>query len=457
MSGKNIESGYPKPLFAWGMIGALSLAYMFSIIDRSILALLIDPMKEDLQITDTQISILTGFAFAGIYAVTSLPMGRVSDLWSRKYVIMFGITVWSVLTVSCGFAKNFMQLFLARMGVGFGEAALTPTAHAMIPDLFPPHKLARGMSVFVTFGLLGGGLSLVVGGAVVGLADNLGTIEIGFFGVFQPWQTVLLIVGALSLLTIIPFILLPEPARHKMTGALDKTASQKKLSAVFHYIWEERGYYVPFIIGFSLISMMTTGLGAWVPSYFIRVLGWSATETGAALGIATMAGTVVGGLGAGLLSDYLYKRGDRTASLKLMIILAISAAAGGWILVYVPYISVKMFAIFSGSAHVAALVALKPTTMQLITPNHMRGQIAALALFSANFIGYGSGSTVVALVTDHVFKDPLAVGHSIFVVGTIGYGLGALLLFLSFKTFKQISYAPVAGEMAGDGEACHAE
>ncbi len=435
------DSEYPTPAVAWSMVAALSFAYMFSIVDRSIIALLIDPMKADLEITDTQISLLTGFAFAGIYAVTSLPMGRVADLWSRKYVLTFGIIVWSILTIGCGFARNFTQLFFARMGVGFGEAALTPTAQAMMPDLFPPHKLGRGMSVYVTCGLSGMGVSLVIGGLVIALADQWGAVSIPGLGVFQPWQMVLILVGGVSLLAAIPFILLPEPARHQPPGQRTFTTDDKKLSTVLKFLWQERGYYFPFLFGFAMISMMLTGIGAWVPSYFIRVLGWTATETGSALGAATVAGTIVGGLSMGALSDWLYGRGDRTAPLKLMIILSLSMASGGWMLVYVPYVPVKLFAIFFGSAHVAALVALKPTCMQLVTPGHMRAQVAAIGLFSANFIGYGSGSTVIALVMDYVFADPLSVGHSIFVVGTTGYALGAVLLYGSFRTFKRLSYA----------------
>ncbi len=297
MKQENQSFSYPKPLVAWATVATLSLTYMFSIIDRSILTLLVDPMKEDLGISDTQVSMLTGFAFAAVYAITSLPMGRVSDLWSRKYVIFFGVTVWSLLTIACGFARNFTHIFVARMGVGFGEAALTPTVHAMMPDLFPPERLARGMSVFVTGGLIGSGLALLVGGAVVGLADQLGTITLPLLGAFKPWQMVLLIVGGMSLLVLIPLATLPEPERHRLPSDKVSDADKNRFSDVLRYLWQERDFYIPFIIGFSLIAMMLTGIGAWLPSYFIRVLGWSTAETGSLLGMMTMTGMVLGGIG----------------------------------------------------------------------------------------------------------------------------------------------------------------
>ena len=131
-------SGYPSPAIGWITVLVLSLTYMFSFMDRQILVLLVEPMKQDLQISDTQVSLLTGFAFAAVYAVMGIPMGRAADLRVRKHVIIFGVTIWSVLTIYCGLARNFIQLFFASMGVGFGEAALTPTAYSMVADLFPP-------------------------------------------------------------------------------------------------------------------------------------------------------------------------------------------------------------------------------------------------------------------------------------------------------------------------------
>ena len=120
------SADYPTPKLAWTTVGILALTYLFSFMDRQILVLLIDPIKADLQITDTQVSLLTGFAFAIIYTTACVPLGRIADLWVRKYVIIAGVCVWSVLTMLCGLARSFPQLFLARMGVGFGEAAFNP-------------------------------------------------------------------------------------------------------------------------------------------------------------------------------------------------------------------------------------------------------------------------------------------------------------------------------------------
>ena len=164
------------------MLIVLALTYMVSFMDRQILVLLIDPIKNDLQISDTEVGLLTGLAFAVVYALAGIPMGRAADLWVRKYVIIFGVSVWSTLTILSGCARTFPQLFLARMGVGLGEAALTPTVYAMVPDLFPPHKLARAMSVFVLGGMIGGGVALLFGGVIVGLVAHLESITLPIIG-----------------------------------------------------------------------------------------------------------------------------------------------------------------------------------------------------------------------------------------------------------------------------------
>ena len=181
-------SGYPSPAIGWTTVVVLSLTYMFSFMDRQILVLLVEPIKQDLQITDTQVSLLTGFAFAAVYAVMGIPMGRAADLKVRKHVIIFGVTIWSLLTMACGLARNFTQLFLARMGVGFGEAALTPTAYSMVADLFPPEKLGRAMSIFVLGGTAGAALSLLLGGAIIGWVNTVGELSLPLIGVLSAWQ-----------------------------------------------------------------------------------------------------------------------------------------------------------------------------------------------------------------------------------------------------------------------------
>ena len=430
---KRIE--YPSPGTAWSTVGVLAFTYMFSILDRQILVLLVDPIRADLQITDTQISLLTGFAFALVYSTMGIPMGRAADLYVRKHIIIFGVAIWSVLTLMCGFAKSFLQLLFARMGVGFGEAALTPTAYSLIADLFPPHRLARGMSVFVLGGIAAGSaLSLLLSGAIIGAVEAVGTLSLPVIGELKPWRIVLIVVGALSLLMIIPLIFISEPVRH---GVRNDAREPCSFGGVVHYMWDHKAFYGVFIAGMSIANLIGYGAPAWLPTYFIRVVGWEAADTGVALGALYLVPSIVGGLTAGYLADYFTARGRTQAPLVIMMVATLLAAPILMYIVYAPTVNGKVASVAAFQLIVTMLFVLFPTIVQMATPNRIRGQVSAIHLLICGLIGISLGPASIAVVTDYVFRDDLAVGHSIAIVGGCAHVLSALVLWLAIKPFKR--------------------
>lgn len=431
-----IDKEYPKPLVAWTTVVVLSLTYMFSFMDRQILVLLIDPIKADLQISDTQVSLLTGFSFAVVYTIMGVPMGRAADLWIRKYIIVFGVTVWGIMTAACGLARNFSHLFLARMGVGFGEAALTPAAYAMVADLFPPHRLAKAMSVFALGGMaVGVGLSLVLGGVVIGFVEEAGVLTLPLIGEVRAWQAVLILVGIMTLLMLIPLGFMPEPKRHEAKGSQPATAEELSFKSVLRYITDHKAFYGPFIIGMSLINLYAYGVGSWIPSYFIRVHGWEASSTGITLGLLYVVPAVVGGFGGGWLADHIYAKGYRGAPLFLKSLAVTALVVLVPVFIILPWMPVKLGVLIVINLTVALSTVLSPTIIQLATPNRMRSQVSAIYLLVVNLIGIGFGPTAVALITDYVFQDEMAVGKSIVVTAIVACGAGALLLFKALKPF----------------------
>jgi MFS family permease len=428
---------YPSPKLAWITLIVLSLTYMFSFMDRQILVLLIDPIKTDLQISDTQVSLLTGLAFAIIYSFAGIPMGRAADLWVRKYVIIFGVTVWSLLTILSGCARNFSQLFMARMGVGFGEAALTPTAYAMVPDLFPPNKIARALSVFVLGGMIGMGMSLLFGGVIVGLVEHVESITLPLIGEVRSWQVVLFIAGGLSLLMIIPLSLLPEPKRHIADGPAATNKENLSFKAVLRYLWQHKKFYGVFLAGTTIYNLFGYGNATWIPSYFIRVHGWEASNAGITLGALYLVPAIIGGLSSGWLADYFYSKGYKTAPLFIMFIALLFLAPLILLFIYMPLMEAKIVALVLFFLIETMMVVLFPAVLQMSTPNRIRGQVSAISLMISNLVGIGFGATSIALVTDYVFQDELAVGHSIAVVGVIACAVSMCLLFLALKPFKQ--------------------
>lgn len=433
-------NNYPSPVEAWSTVAVLSLTYMFSYMDRQILVLLVEPIKVDLRITDTQVSLLTGLSFALVYAFACIPMGRAADLWVRKNVIIGGVIVWSVLTMICGFARNFWQLFFFRMGVGFGEAALTPTAYSMIADLFPPDRLAKALSVFGLTGLvLGSAIPLVIGGLIIGLLESFPSLTLPIVGTLRTWQLVLVVAGALSLLMVIPLSVVKEPKRHQMAeSTLDKSYSFKE---VLDYLWRERRVYVPFMASAGLAALALSGYFIWLPSYFIRVHGWSADYAGITLGSLSILPSILGGILAGWLSDHFHSKGFHHFivyfSIGSLVLTAIIIPA-----IFFTHSMPLKIAILNLAYFISiGYFILSPVMLQLLAPNQIRAQVSGIYLLSVNLIGLGLGSPAVALTTDFIFQNENAVGYSIAIVTMVGMGLAAVLLSRVIKPFKQQSDA----------------
>ena len=201
--------GYPSSIVAWYSVLVLMLMYVFSFIDRTIISLLVGPMKRDLHISDVQMGLLQGTAFALFYTFLGLPIARLSDRHNRKSIIAIGVFIWSIMACLCGLARSAGQLFLARIGVGFGEAALSPAAYSMITDSFPRAKLGSAFSVYNVGITIGAGTALLVGGLVVGAVSRPGaSYVLPIFGEVHAWQLVFIVTGAPGLL--LPLLLLTD-------------------------------------------------------------------------------------------------------------------------------------------------------------------------------------------------------------------------------------------------------
>ena len=171
--------------YRWYVIFVLLLAQAFSFLDRMIMGLLVGPIRESFAISDTQYSLLAGLAFSLFYAVMGIPLARIADSRSRRNLIVWGIAVWSLMTALCGLARNFWTLFLARVGVGVGEAALGPAAYSMITDYFPRSTLARALSIYMLGVTIGSGFAYMLGGAVVAYVQTLDVISLPLLGTFH--------------------------------------------------------------------------------------------------------------------------------------------------------------------------------------------------------------------------------------------------------------------------------
>lgn len=415
----------------------LALTSMFSYLDRQILVLLVEPVRRDLAISDTEFSLLTGAAFAIFYTLMAVPMGIIADRWSRKRLIMAGVALWGAMTIACGFARSYGQMFVARMGVGLGEAALTPTAYSLVPDLFPPERRARAMSWFVLGTFMGSALSLAIGGLVIGRLDSVGDIRLPLVGTLRPWQLVFIVIGLATLAMLVPLAAMRDPPRLGSAAGAEPQSSQG-LGEAFRWIRKNRAGYSSLFVGVPLSALIVYGMQAWLPAYFLRVHGWTASETGLRLGGATLVLGLTGALIGGWLADRWRMQGMPDAALRINAIVVLATVPVPLAVLVAPGPMSALAAAGCFFFLSSLAVPLAPTALQGVTPPHLRARVSALFLLIVNIVGIGLGPTAVAFATDTVFKDPTAVGRAIALVGTVSYAASAIVLWQGLGSYRRL-------------------
>ncbi|MBT4521063.1 MAG: MFS transporter, partial [Halieaceae bacterium] len=356
--------------------------------------------------------LLHGLAFAIFFAVLGLPLGRLADRYNRRNIIAAGITVWSLMTAVCGLAGNFVQLFLARTGVGVGEAALSPSAYSMMSDAFPPNKLTRAIAVYSTGGTLGTGLALIIGGAIIQLVADTNNLTLPLVGELRPWQSAFFIVALPGLAVACLMFAVSEPRRRGLLRQGEVVPDSLPIADVLVFLIQRWKTYGALFAVTSFMTALSSGFIMWYPTFLIRLHDYSISQAGYSFGLLFLVFGTAGVICGGWLATSLNKRGYYDANMRVMII---GAAASGLPYVVGPLMptailamSCMAVAIFSTQMIAAVCVA----ATQLITPNQLRGQAAAIFLLLINLIGFGLGSTGIAFFTDFVFARDDALHYS---------------------------------------------
>jgi len=439
LGGEGANAATPGLGRAWFTVAALSLASIISYVDRQIINLMIDPIKADLGILDVQISLLQGFSFALLYAAVAIPLAWISDRHNRKWVILFGLICWTAATFSSGLAMGFAMLFAARMAVGFGEATLAPAGMSMISDYFSRERLPAAISVFTGSGFVGSGLALVIGGYIYAQLEAAGPMTLPF-GTFQPWQLTFMAVALLSLPLFFLLLLLREPARRDDNIVLAVDDAPPALE-IFSFLKTNGRVFFPLFIGFSCFAAAQFGLGAWAPTYFIRVHGWDQMQVGQYFGPVVMFAGLAGVVSGGFIAERWLARGITDATLRLPAI-AICAAipvAIAFPLMPSPMAALALLALllFLGTIPFGAGVS----TFPLVTPNRMRAQVIAVYLLIANLLGYSAGPVLIAAMTDGVFADPNAIDQSLAIAPPAIMAIGIIFILLALKPYRSMMAA----------------
>ncbi|MDQ3201409.1 MAG: MFS transporter [Pseudomonadota bacterium] len=427
----NNNNIYPSKARAWGTVTILMMAYVLSFVDRQILNLLVGPIRRDLMISDTQMSLLMGLSFALFYTVCGIPLGRLADTRSRRGLIAFGILFWSAATAACGLARLYWQFLICRIGVGVGEAALSPAAYSLIADSFPAERRATAISVYSMGVYLGSGFAFLFGGLVIKLASAQGDVLLPVLGEVRPWQLIFLALGAAGVLFSLLLLAIREPARHGVGAGI-----AVPLSEVGRYLRANKRTVLCHNFGFAGLAFAGYGSAAWVPTFFIRTYGWDAGQVGIVYGGIMAVFGCLGIVFGGRLADWMARRGTSDANMRVGLYAALGA---------LPF--VVAFPLMESAQWAAILVApavfflsmpfgVAPAAIQEIMPNSMRGQASAIYLFVITLIGLGIGPTAVAVMTDYVFGDDMSLRYSLMIVTSIAVLSSVLLLSLSLKPYR---------------------
>lgn len=429
---------YPAAGVAWYSVGVLLIAYTIAFIDRTILALLVGPIQRDLAISDTAMGLLHGIAFALFYCALGIPIARLSDQHSRRWIIVIGMAIWSGMTALCGIARNFWELFLARIGVGVGEAALSPAAYSMIADMFPPQKLGRALSIYSSGVFFGAGLAFMIGGTVVGAIQSIEVMQLPLVGEVRAWQAVFFIVGLPGLLFALLMLTVPEPDRRRSVGGVrGGTPDRPGVAQLSAYLREHAFIITCHFLGFSLLGVVFNGFIAWTPTQLIRDFGVSASEAGRALGLVIFLFGGSGIIAGGLLADYLARRGRLDASM-------LAGIAGGVGLVpaciaapLMPGFSsaVVMYALFFFFASFPFGAAA--TALQIMTPADLRARLSAIYLLTLNLLGIGGGPVMIAVISDSFLGGKSDISIAMAITGSVVTPLGVIVLIVSLARFRE--------------------
>ena len=416
----NIECTSKISISAWWMLFVLFLLYGFSYIDRLLIAMIVPGIKHGLRLSDVEIGVILGPAFAIFYAIFGVPLGWAADRYPRRWVIFLGVNLWSIATAAGGFAQSFWLLFGSRVGVGVGEASLSPAAFNLLADGFPKKRLTLAISIYQTGIKVGGAVAYSLGAVIIAFVTSMGAVTIPGIGVFEPWQTVLILAGVPGLLLAPLVFTFSEPVRR------DARVRPGDSASAWAFFWSARKPLLLMAFGFAMVMMAQYSMLSWVPAYMTRQFGWKPEGYGPELsmiGILAAASMIV----KAWIVDWLYARGMRDAHLRfytwiLAVSIPISAVcffiSGG-----------KSFLILYAIVQVIAVqfVVYMAATLQIILPVDLRGRISGAFLALVNVVG-AMGPFITGMITDYLFKDEGKLGMSIGITVIISFTMSFILL-----------------------------
>jgi MFS family permease len=419
------------------LLGLLTAGYLVAYIDRFLLGILVDPIKADLGVTDTQISFLQGLGFLLVLSVALIPMGWAADRFHRPRLIGGAMLVWTAATALSGLAPTFVLLLLWRGVVGVGEAAISPAGISLIGDRFPPRRLGLAIGIFSVGGSIGGGVSLAVGGAIYAWLSAGGGSDLPLLSGLAPWRGTFILAALPGIPIALAISLLPDFRKRVVAGSLRaRTDTLSSRSALQAYLREAKVILPLLVLVTSFTNAAVIVSLYWTAPAFVRAYGWSIQEAGGVIGTIMIVTSAIGIFSAGVISDWL---GSRTGGRRLMlaaftapISLIVAVLFGA---VNSPTIGLVLVAILQLSNILT--FGVSSIALQAITPGAVRGKITALLALTTNVVG-AFAPTAVGALNDHVFTEKGGVIHSMTALFVITLTLASVLIWAAQKPYANL-------------------
>lgn len=435
--GTEAAGGQPWPprKDAYYSLIVMTIVVMFTVLDRSVLALLIDPIKQDFGITDTQVALLLGAAFSLPYGICGIGIARIADRTNRRNLVAVCIAFWSAATVACGMAQGYAGLFLARIGIGIGESGYGPASWSIATDNFPREKVAFATGTYGIGAMMGTGLALFLGGTVLHLVSGIPPVEIPGIGIIRPWQWTFVIVGAPGLLWALVVLTTKEPPRRGV--APGQKAVSVPVKEVTRWVLDDWRTYLAVLGGNCMKALILAGPATWGATFLHREFHWDLSKVGIVSGSITLIVSPIAMILGGKLSEYWTKQGRNDANLRIVFFGLIFSIP---LLVIAPlmhtaygFLGVNALASFIGTLGFGPGIA----AFQVITPNRMRAQVSSVSQFGTNVIAFSLSPLIVALFTDYVFRDEGALKYSMVMNAVIMGTLAILIVWQGLKPYAR--------------------